>query len=132
MKTQVIAALLLAVCTSATTSTFASSRYPTPQGGATVSQRGEGSETSAVERPVVAFAQQSDTGLTRAQVRAELIQVEKAGYYPARISPHYPADIQAAMAKIWAADSATRGVSVARNADTGDGVVQAGSSTVPR
>jgi hypothetical protein len=82
--------------------------------------------------PVIAFAQQTDTGPTRAQVHAELVQVEKAGYYPARMSPRYPADIQAAMAKIRAADSATHGASVARNADTGDGVVQAGSSTVSR
>jgi hypothetical protein len=79
--------------------------------------------------PVLAFAQQSDTGLTRAQVRAELIQVEKAGYYPSRVSPRYPADIQAAMAKIQAADNATRSASIAGHANTGDSASQAGSGT---
>ena len=68
--------------------------------------------------PVAAFAQQSDTGLTRAQVRAELIQVEKAGYNPSRVSPRYPADIQAAMAKIQAVDNATH--RIAASAPVGD------------
>jgi hypothetical protein len=39
MKTQLIAALLVAVSTSVATSAFASSRYPAPQAGASVSQR---------------------------------------------------------------------------------------------
>jgi Fe2+ transport system protein B len=58
--------------------------------------------------PVVAFAQQSNTGLTRAEVRAELVQLEKAGYQPSHVSPHYPADIEAAMARLQANNSATQ------------------------
>jgi len=53
--------------------------------------------------PVVSFAQaQPGNGpVTRAQVRNELIQLEKAGYNPARgEDPHYPADIQAAQARV--------------------------------
>lgn len=79
--------------------------------------------------PVLAFAQQSDTGLTRAQVRAELIQVEKAGYYPSRVSPRYPADIQAALAKIRAANNATHSASIQGYANTGDGASQALTGT---
>jgi hypothetical protein len=46
--------------------------------------------------PLAAFAQSSSDGLTRAQVRADLVQVEQAGYRPEMNDIHYPADIQAA------------------------------------
>jgi|SRR5258706_11733715 hypothetical protein len=50
--------------------------------------------------PVVSFAQ-SNQPLTRAQVRAELIQLEKAGYNPATANDYdYPANIQAAEARV--------------------------------
>ncbi|MBY8603754.1 DUF4148 domain-containing protein [Burkholderia arboris] len=46
--------------------------------------------------PVLSFA---DTGhsLTRADVRAELVRLEQAGYNPARSEPHYPEDIAHAL-----------------------------------
>jgi Domain of unknown function (DUF4148) len=43
------------------------------------------------------------TGLTRAQVRAELVQLEKAGWRPSMNmgnNPNYPAGIQAAEVRI--------------------------------
>ena len=49
--------------------------------------------------PVASFAQ-SNQPLTRAQVRAELVQLEKAGYQPGHADPYYPADIQAAQARV--------------------------------
>lgn len=49
--------------------------------------------------PVASFAQ-SNQPVTRAQVRAELVQLEKAGYYPGHADPYYPADIQAAQARV--------------------------------
>ena len=50
--------------------------------------------------PVASFAQ-SNQPLTRAQVRAELVQLEKAGYTSIRgADPYYPANIQAAMARV--------------------------------
>ncbi|MDT8843206.1 DUF4148 domain-containing protein [Paraburkholderia fungorum] len=49
--------------------------------------------------PVASFAQ-SNQPVTRAQVRAELVQLEKAGYQPGRADPYYPADIQAAQARV--------------------------------
>jgi hypothetical protein len=64
---------------------------------------------AALAAPVAVFAQ-SNQPVTRAQVRAELIQLEKAGYNPARgQDPYYPADIQAAEAKVAAQNGATSG-----------------------
>jgi hypothetical protein len=51
--------------------------------------------------PALTFAQTTPAPLTRAQVYADLVRVEKAGYNPALGSdPNYPADIQAAEAKV--------------------------------
>ena len=50
--------------------------------------------------PTLGFAQ-TNTGLTRAQVRADLVRVEQAGYTPgAGDAIDYPANIQAVEAKI--------------------------------
>jgi hypothetical protein len=60
--------------------------------------------------PVASFAQ-SNQPLTRAEVRAQLIQIEKAGYNPSASDDHtYPADVQAAEAKVAAQNAATSGV----------------------
>lgn len=46
--------------------------------------------------------------VTRAQVRADLVRLEQAGYNPARgANPDYPANIQAAEAKVAAQDNAS-------------------------
>ncbi|HDR9313970.1 DUF4148 domain-containing protein [Burkholderia vietnamiensis] len=55
-----------------------------------------------VAAPVVSFAQSNQQPLTRAQVRAELVQLEKAGYNP-NDWMNYPDNIQSAQAKIAAA-----------------------------
>jgi len=58
---------------------------------------------SAVTVPAYSFAQ-STQPLTRAEVRADLVRVEQAGYSPARGDDfNYPADAQAAEAKVAAA-----------------------------
>jgi Domain of unknown function (DUF4148) len=50
--------------------------------------------------PVLSFAQ-SSAPLTRAEVRADLVRVEQAGYNPSRGDDvNYPADVQAAEARI--------------------------------
>jgi len=60
--------------------------------------------------PVAVFAQ-SNQPVTRAQVREELAQIEKAGYNPAHSNPNeYPANIQAAEARVAAQNSAVGGV----------------------
>ncbi|MDN7589542.1 DUF4148 domain-containing protein [Burkholderia seminalis] len=53
-----------------------------------------------------AFAQST---VTRAQVRNELVQLENAGYKPGLSSPYYPADIQAAQARVRGADNSGYG-----------------------
>jgi hypothetical protein len=49
--------------------------------------------------PVLSFAQ-STAPLTHAEVRADLVRVEQAGYTPSSNDINYPADIQADEAKI--------------------------------
>ncbi|ACA96095.1 MULTISPECIES: DUF4148 domain-containing protein [Burkholderia cepacia complex] len=69
----------------------------------------------ALSAPIVAFAQTTDHAVTRADVRADLVRVEKAGYRPVGSDPYYPEDIQAAEAKVVAqqAQSAAARPSVA-------------------
>ncbi|TAL94293.1 MAG: DUF4148 domain-containing protein [Paraburkholderia sp.] len=57
--------------------------------------------------PVVSFAQ-SNGPVTRAQVRAELAQLEKAGYNPNIDSINYPENLQAAEARVSAQNSAVQ------------------------
>jgi hypothetical protein len=54
---------------------------------------------AVVALPTISFAQSSQP-LTRAQVRAELVQLENAGYNPTSDSTTYPRNIQAAEAKL--------------------------------
>lgn len=64
--------------------------------------------------PVVSFAQ-SNQPVTRAQVREQLIQLEKAGYNPATANDYdYPANIQAAEARV-AAQNANTQAATAQN-----------------
>lgn len=58
--------------------------------------------------PVASFAQ-SNQPVTRAQVRADLVQLEKAGYNPSNSSDtQYPANIQAAESKVAASNNASQ------------------------
>ena len=65
--------------------------------------------------PAVSFAQstqstQSNQPLTRAEVKAQLIQIEKAGYNPATANDYdYPANIQAAEARVAAQNGGATG-----------------------
>src|ERR1700684_354092 len=55
---------------------------------------------AALAAPFMSFAQSNAT-VTRAQVRAELVQLEKAGYHVGDgDNAHYPEAIQAAEAKV--------------------------------
>ena len=87
--------------------------------------------TGALATPALAFGQTtyepagsaSDNGpVTRAQVRGDLIQLERAGYNPALSdNAHYPDNIQAAEAR-------ASGQNDAQTTDSGMGGVPAGSS----
>ncbi|WP_186094056.1 DUF4148 domain-containing protein [Burkholderia gladioli] len=63
---------------------------------------------AALVVPAAAFAQtQSNGAVTRAQVRAELVQLEQTGWRPAAGSdPRYPDDILAAEKKVAALNGA--------------------------
>jgi hypothetical protein len=63
---------------------------------------------SALAIPAVSFAQ-SNGPVTRAQVRAELVQLEKAGYHVGDGHTTYPAEIQAAEAKVAAENGVASG-----------------------
>ncbi|KVT19829.1 DUF4148 domain-containing protein [Burkholderia ubonensis] len=54
---------------------------------------------SVLATPIASFAQ-SEQGLTRDQVKAELVQLEQNGYKPQATDSQYPADIQAAEQRI--------------------------------
>jgi hypothetical protein len=75
---------------------------------------------AAIAAPGVSFAQ-SEQPVTRAQVKAELQQLEQAGYSLSNaVDTQYPADIQAAEAKIAAQDSQQAG-----NSDVGGATTNA-------
>lgn len=70
--------------------------------------------------PVAAFAQ-SEQPLTRAEVKAQLVQIEQAGYNPAvATDATYPADIQAAEARV-AAQHDTTGYGSSANGSSQSG-----------
>ena len=77
---------------------------------------------AAIALPVAAHAQESSSTVTRAQVRAELVQLESVGYRPGRVSPNYPTDIQAAEAAVALQNGAGTNVS------SGIGGARSGSS----
>jgi hypothetical protein len=77
---------------------------------------------AVVAIPAVSFAQ-SNEPLTRADVRAQLIQLEKAGYNPASDQTQYPKNIEAAQARIDAAN----GVSAKSYGSSTSGTAAAGS-----
>lgn len=76
--------------------------------------------------PLSALAQ-SDQPVTRAQVREELVQLEKAGYNPTSRADniHYPAEIQAALARV-AAQNGTVQAATSGVGGTTDGASQSG------
>jgi len=75
--------------------------------------------STALGSPVVSFAQ-SNAPITRAQVREELIRLEAAGYHIGD-GDHttYPAEIQAAEAKIAAQDSPQEANNAAQDSQQG-------------
>ena len=74
--------------------------------------------------PALSFA---DTGhsLTRAEVRADLIRLEKAGYNPAGSEAHYPDDIAAAEHAVAAAEQVARSDQNGPSKSQGDNVADA-------
>jgi len=71
--------------------------------------------------PAVSFAQ-SNQPLTRAQVKAELVQIEAAGYNPGTANDYdYPANIQAAEARVAAQNAGKTGYGGVSNGTSASG-----------
>jgi hypothetical protein len=75
---------------------------------------------AALAAPVAVLAQ-SSAPLTRAQVRAELVQLERAGYRPVNEERTYPDEILAAEARVAAQNSAAGGVTAGSSASGAPG-----------
>ncbi|MFL9886577.1 DUF4148 domain-containing protein [Paraburkholderia agricolaris] len=80
---------------------------------------------AALVAPVASFAQ-SNQPLTRADVRAQLVQLEKAGYNPIGDHVDYPANLQAAQARVDAQNGTAQAV------NSGYGAPMAGTSQAGR
>jgi Domain of unknown function (DUF4148) len=78
---------------------------------------------AAVAAPVASFAQSSQQPVTRAEVRADLARLEKAGYDPLSDRQNYPNNILAAEARVHAEDANASGYGAQTN-----GTSQAGRS----
>jgi hypothetical protein len=78
---------------------------------------------AVVAIPAVSFAQ-SNEPLTRADVRAQLVQLEQAGYNPAGDQTQYPKNIEAAQARV----DAEHGVTATSYGSSTNGTAAAGSS----
>ncbi|MFL9865033.1 DUF4148 domain-containing protein [Paraburkholderia fungorum] len=80
---------------------------------------------AALVAPVASFAQ-SNQPLTRADVRAQLVQLEKAGYNPIGDHVDYPANLQAAQVRVDAQNGTAQAV------NSGYGAPIAGTSQAGR
>ncbi|MDR5737634.1 MULTISPECIES: DUF4148 domain-containing protein [unclassified Caballeronia] len=76
---------------------------------------------SALAVPALAQAQ-NNGALTRAEVRAQLVQLERAGYNPASDHATYPVNIQAAQARV----NAQQGVAESSFGGATDGAFASG------
>jgi hypothetical protein len=85
---------------------------------------------SAVVSSTSTFAQSASVPLTRAQVRADLIRLEQAGYNPsANDDATYPTDIQAAEAKVAAQNAEQQAAAPQpQKSDSGMGAEMKGTS----
>nr|WKF60540.1 hypothetical protein HUO10_005061 [Paraburkholderia busanensis] len=81
---------------------------------------------AALAAPAVSFAQ-SNQPLTRAEVRSQLVQLEKAGYNPVGDHINYPENLQAAQARV----DAQNGTAQAANSGYGSPAVGTSQSGSP-
>jgi hypothetical protein len=80
----------------------------------------------AFAAPVASFAQ-TNQPVTRAEVRSQIVQLEKAGYNPGVVNDSkYPADVQAAQARI----DAQNGTAQSAYGGVADGSAQSGARGV--
>jgi len=85
---------------------------------------------SVLAAPVISFAQQNSGTITREQVNNELVQLREAGYTGSASDTAYPADLQAALARIAENNQAQARMQAPQNSEYGtsaSGSSQAGS-----
>jgi Domain of unknown function (DUF4148) len=75
---------------------------------------------TALAAPAFAFAQNTQP-LTRAEVKAQLVQLEKAGYVPGADDTTYPANIQAAEQRVAEQDRAATAYGAPSDGTTASG-----------
>jgi hypothetical protein len=86
----------------------------------------------ALAAPAMSFAQTSNAPVTRAEVRADLVQLESAGWRPSSEGAYYPADIQAAEARVHSSDTASSGYGgVGENGASTSHAPMSGSAVAP-
>ncbi|HEX7683546.1 MAG TPA: DUF4148 domain-containing protein [Trinickia sp.] len=62
----------------------------------------------AIAAPAVSYSQSSNEPVARAQIRAQLVELERAGYNPSHAdNTAYPNDLQAAEARVAARERTT-------------------------
>ncbi|MGR3907555.1 DUF4148 domain-containing protein [Burkholderia sp. SR8] len=87
----------------------------------------------AVSATVAAPAFASEAAITRAQVRAELVELQQAGYAPGRANdPHYPDDLQVALTRIRTNGAVTADTSTSGYGSDAAAATQSGSRAVMR
>ncbi|HKT65747.1 MAG TPA: DUF4148 domain-containing protein [Burkholderia sp.] len=87
----------------------------------------------AVSATVAAPAFASEAVVTRAQMRAELVQLQQAGYVPGRANdPHYPDDLQAALKRVRDHETTVADTQAAGYGSNADGATQAGRRSAIR
>ena len=84
----------------------------------------------ALAAPAMSFAQTTNEPVTRAQVRADLIQLENAGWRPNSQDAYYPNDIQAAEARVHSGDTVSTGYGGATENGTSMSQPPAGGTAV--
>ncbi|WP_123386187.1 DUF4148 domain-containing protein [Paraburkholderia sp.] len=81
---------------------------------------------AVVALPALSFAQSSNQPLTRAEVRAQLVELQKVGYNPATDQTQYPQNIEAAQARL----NAQNGVAASSYGSSATGTSASGSHAV--
>jgi hypothetical protein len=84
---------------------------------------------SAMAAPSFAFAQDSNAPLTRAEVKAQLVQLEKAGYNPSSDEAQYPRNIQAAESRVSAQQTVASSYGSPVNGTSGSGARTSDAAT---
>ncbi|WP_250480790.1 DUF4148 domain-containing protein [Caballeronia sp. GAOx1] len=86
---------------------------------------------AALAIPAVSSFAQSNQPVTRAEVKAQLVQLERAGYNPSMDRTTYPAEIQAAEAKVAAQNGQSYGGAADGSSASGGAPAHTGNSVAP-